>query len=58
MSKKKQINYQSLYYMGITFVGTEVVFIASVNAVLGGAFISIGITNMIISWKNKDEWKK
>lgn len=44
--------------MGITFVGVGVVFMTSVNPVLGAAFIVIGISNMIIGGKNKEKWQK
>lgn len=54
---KKQINYQALFYMGITFIGTGIVFIASVNLALGIAFISIGIANIVVGLKHKDTWK-
>lgn len=53
---KKQVNYQSLFYMGITFIGTGVVFMTSVNKGLGAAFIGIGGMFMIIGGKNKDKW--
>tara|TARA_Y100000310_G_C19963421_1_gene482215 strand:- start:110 stop:283 length:174 start_codon:yes stop_codon:yes gene_type:complete len=55
---KKQINYQAIFYMGITFVGAGVVFMASVNAELGAALMAIGGLNMIIGGKNKDKWPK
>ena len=57
MNKKKQINYQAFFYMGISFVGAGVVFMTSVNKVLGIAFIVLGISNMIIGLKNKDKWE-
>ena len=55
---KKETNYKALFFSGITFVGTGVVFMASVNPGLGGAFITLGITFMIIGGKNKDKWPK
>lgn len=56
--KKNEINYKAIYFMGITFVGVGVVFMTSVNPVLGAAFIVIGISNMIIGGKNKEKWQK
>ena len=56
--KKQKINYKSIYYMGISFVGLGVVFIAAVNEILGASFIVIGISNMIIGGKHKDKWPK
>ena len=58
MKKKAQINYQVFFFMGLTFVGTGVVFIAAVNSGLGVAFMGLGIVWMIIGWTNKDKWKK
>jgi len=55
---KKQINYQALFYMGICFVGVGVVFMTSVNAGLGAAFIAIGGVNIIIGARNKRQWLK
>jgi len=58
MTQKKQIDYNALFSMGITFLGIGVVFMISVNKVLGLAFLVIGAINMIIGGKNKDKWKK
>jgi hypothetical protein len=56
--QKNNINYQSIFFMGISFVGLGVVFIAAVNEILGVSFMIIGILNMIIGAKNKDKWPK
>ena len=56
--KKQETNYKAIFYTGITFVGTGVVFMTSINTGLGAAFIGIGITFMIIGGKNKDKWPK
>jgi len=53
--QKKNINYQAIFFMGVTFVGAGVVFMTSVNAGLGAAFIAIGAVNMVIGGKNKDK---
>jgi len=58
MKKKKQINYKIFFYTGVIWVGTGVVFLSSVNKVLGISFIGLGITFMVISAKNKDKWNK
>ena len=57
MTKKKETNYQALFYMGITFVGTGVVFLAAVSRAIGAALITVGILNMIIGGKHKETWK-
>ena len=54
----KQTNYKALFFSGITFVGAGVVFMTSVNAVIGGSLIGIGIAFMIIGGKNKEKWPK
>ncbi len=56
--KKQKINYKSIYYMGISFVGLGVVFIAAVNEILGASFIIMGILNMVIGGKHKEKWPK
>jgi hypothetical protein len=57
MKKQNNINYQAIFFMGVTFVGVGVVFMTSVNAGLGAAFIAIGGLNMIIGSKNKPNKK-
>ncbi len=54
----KEVNYKAIFFMGISFIGVGVVFMSSVNAGLGAAFIGIGGLNMIIGAKNKDRWDK
>lgn len=54
----KEPNYKALFFLGITFAGTGVVFMSSVNPGLGGAFIALGIIFMIIGGKNKEKWPK
>jgi hypothetical protein len=56
MEKKK--NYKAIFFTGITFIGTGVVFMTSVNAGLGAAFIGMGGIFMIIGGKNKNKWPK
>jgi hypothetical protein len=56
--QKNNINYQAIFFMGVAVVGLGVVFMTSVNAVLGTAFITIGGLNMIIGGKHKDKWPK
>ena len=58
MKKKKQTDYQALFYMGIILVSVGVVFMASVNIGLGTAFIALGSLYMMFGGKNKDKWKK
>jgi len=55
---KKEKDYKALFFSGITFIGVGIVFMASVNPALGGAFIVIGIALMITGGRNKDKWPK
>ncbi|MBU4536692.1 hypothetical protein KJ603_01480 [Patescibacteria group bacterium] len=57
MEKKKEINCQAIFFMGISFVGVGVIFLSYINVGLGAAFIVIGGLNMIISNKHKNTWK-
>ncbi|MBT7102270.1 hypothetical protein HN935_02045 [archaeon] len=52
MAKKKETNYAAFFPMGICFVGVGVVFTASVNKVLGIAFMVLGGAYMIIGAKH------
>jgi hypothetical protein len=56
--KKQETNYQAIFFMGATFVAVGVVFMNTVNHVLGVVFIAIGGLNMIIGGKNKEKWPK
>lgn len=55
---KKEKDYKTQFFSGITFLGVGVVFMASVNPGLGAAFIVIGIALMINGRKNKNKWPK
>ncbi len=57
MTERKPTNYQAIFFMGITFVGTGVVFLSAVNKALGAAFIALGLLNMIIGGKHRETWK-
>jgi hypothetical protein len=56
--KSAEKDYKAIFLMGITFIGVGVVFMATINPGLGGAFMGIGCLFMIIGGKNKDKWKK
>ena len=55
---KKQPNYKAIFFLGITFIGAGVVFIASEDGRSGGVVMGIGALCMIIGIKNKDKWRK
>ena len=58
MKKRREINYQAIFFLGLTFIGAGVTFMAAVNPGVGAAFIGLGISFMVIGGKNKDKWKK
>ena len=55
MNDPKKPNYKAFIPIGITFVGTGVVFMAAVNPVVGLALIGVGIAFVAIGIKNKDK---
>lgn len=52
---KKQHNFKAFIPIGITFIGSGVVFITSVNPVIGTSLITIGIVWVILGVKNRKE---
>ncbi|MGD9328869.1 MAG: hypothetical protein PVH48_07885 [Cyclobacteriaceae bacterium] len=55
MNEPKKPNYKAFIPVGITFLGTGVVFMAAVNPAIGLAFIGVGIAFIAIGVKNKDK---
>ena len=45
---KKQ-NHKAFFFIGIVYIGAGVVFLASVNSILGLAFIALGLMYMVLS---------
>ena len=52
---KKQTDYRALFCMGITFIGAGVVFMTSVNSVVGSGLLGLGAVFLVIGGKNKDK---
>ncbi len=53
--KNKEVNYQSLFFLGLSLLSTGLIFTAAINV----AFISImasGLGLMAIALANKDKW--
>jgi hypothetical protein len=55
MKNKKEKNYKPMFYMGIIFMGTGVIFMTSINLAVGAAFLGLGVTYMILGSKNKEK---
>jgi len=52
-----EVDYQSFFVMGISFVGLGLVFTATINPGFLG-ITALGVIYIILGWKNKDKWKK
>lgn len=51
--KLKKINYETIYYLGLSVVGLGVVFMAAINIYLGASFIAVGLLNVYVGLKNR-----
>jgi uncharacterized membrane protein len=64
MKKKKdngiaqEPDYQTFYLMGIIWIPVGVVFMTTINPVIGIAFMAIGISYLAIGLANIDKWNK
>jgi hypothetical protein len=55
MNDSKKPNYKAFIPIGITFMGTGVVFLTAVNPAIGLGLIGVGIAFIAIGIKNKDK---
>ncbi len=55
MNESKKPNYKAFIPVGITFLGTGVVFITAVNTVIGLGLIGVGIAFIAVGIKNKNK---
>ena len=51
-------NYKVFHFLGIIWIATGIVFMVSINFVLGIAFMGMGLSYMIIGLANMDKWEK
>jgi tellurite resistance protein TehA-like permease len=51
-------NYQVFFIIGIAWIPIGIVFMITVNSVIGIAFMGMGISYIAIGLANKDKWKK
>jgi len=61
--KKKEIkiqepNYQVFFNIGMIWIPVGVVFMITVNIVIGIAFLSLGTSYIAIGFANRDKWEK
>ena len=52
-----KVNYLAIFAMGVTFVGTGVVFLTTVNPVVGIGLMVVGIANMAVGAAHRDQWR-
>jgi len=56
--KMREPNYKVFYILGIIWIPIGIVFMVTINRVLGVAFMGMGITYMMIGLANRDKWEK
>jgi transcriptional regulator with XRE-family HTH domain len=54
--KTENIDYKTLFYLGVSVFGLGIVFGAAINNILGLSFIIIGLINIFIGLDNKNKW--
>ena len=55
MSEQKKPNYKAFIPIGITFIGTGIVFMTSINTVLGCGIMGIGLTFLVVGIKKSKQ---
>jgi hypothetical protein len=63
LKKKKEgkigeANYKVFFILGFSWIPIGVVFMITVNLVIGIAFMSLGIAYLSIGLANRDKWEK
>jgi hypothetical protein len=56
--KLKELNYQVFFNVGIIWIPVGVVFMITINNVMGIAFMALGISYMAIGLANRNKWEK
>lgn len=51
-------NYQVFFNVGIIWIPVGVVFMITINTVIGIAFMGLGASYITIGLSNRDKWKK
>jgi hypothetical protein len=51
-------NYRVFFILGITWIPIGIVFMVTINFVIGIAFMGMGISYMAIGLANRDKWEK
>jgi magnesium-transporting ATPase (P-type) len=56
--KMGEPNYQFFFIMGIAWIPIGIVFMVTINLVIGIAFMGLGLSYMAIGLANRDKWTK
>ena len=56
--KKGEPNYQVFFNIGMVWIPVGVVFMLTINIVIGIAFMGMGVSYMAIGLSNRDKWEK
>jgi len=56
--KMGEPNYQVFFILGIAWIPIGIVFMVTINRVIGIAFMGMGVTYMAIGLANRDKWEK
>lgn len=56
--KIKEPNYQVFFIIGIAWVPIGIVFMVTINFVIGIAFMGLGASYIAIGLANRDKWEK
>lgn len=55
---KKEPNYQVFFIIGFIWIPVGIVFMITINPVLGVAFMGLGVSYIAIGLRNRDKWDK
>lgn len=56
VSEDKEINYKVFYFVGLIWLPVGVVFMTSINFVMGIVFMVLAISYIAIGLANRDKW--
>ncbi len=56
--KIEETNYQIFFIIGISWIPIGIVFMITINLVIGITFMSMGVVYLAIGLANRDKWEK
>ena len=54
----REPNYQVFFFLGTLWITIGIVFMVTINLVIGIAFMGLGLSYMVVGLSNRDKWKK